>query len=151
MGQDRKRLVIGADDAGLGLKTVITGFLDERGVAYDDVGVDTPDATALGIDYPDVAETVATGIRDGRYDRGILICGTGIGMSIAANRHQHIRAALCHSGLEATLTRKHNNANVLCLGARIIGIETAKDCLQKFLTTEFEGGRHEKRLAKLAC
>ena len=146
---DSKPIVIGADDAGLGLKGIIKGYLDDLGVSYDDVGVDTPDATALGIDYPDVAETAATGIRDGRYDRGILICGTGIGISMAANRHRHVRAALVHDVTSARLTRQHNNANVLCLGARLTGADVAKDCLKVFLTTDFEGGRHENRVAKL--
>jgi ribose 5-phosphate isomerase B len=149
MGQDRKRLVIGADDAGLGLKTVITGFLDERGVAYDDVGVDTPDATALGIDYPDVAETVATGIRDGRYDRGILICGTGIGMAITANKVPGVRAALAHDVYSAQRARRSNDAQVLTMGARVIGPEAAKTVVAAWLESEFDGGGSTRKVAKI--
>jgi ribose 5-phosphate isomerase B len=106
---DSKPIVIGADDAGLGLKGIIKGYLDDLGVAYDDVGVDTLDATALGIDYPDVAETAATGIRDGRYDRGILICGTGIGMAITANKVPGVRAAQAHDVYSAQRARKSND------------------------------------------
>jgi ribose 5-phosphate isomerase B len=149
MGQDRKRLVIGADDAGLGLKTVITGFLDERGVAYDDVGVDTPDATALGIDYPDVAETVATGIRDGRYERGILICGTGIGMAITANKVPGVRAALAHDVYSAQRARRSNDAQVLTMGARVIGPEAAKTVVAAWLESEFDGGGSTRKVAKI--
>ena len=149
MGQDRKRLVIGADDAGLGLKTVITGFLDERGVAYDDVGVDTLDATALGIDYPDVAETVATGIRDGRYDRGILICGTGIGMAITANKVPGVRAALAHDVYSAQRARRSNDAQVLTMGARVIGPEAAKTVVEAWLESEFDGGGSTRKVAKI--
>jgi len=149
MGQDRKRLVIGADDAGLGLKTVITGFLDEQGVAYDDAGVDTPDATALGIDYPDVAETVATGIRDGRYDRGILICGTGIGMAITANKVPGVRAALAHDVYSAQRARRSNDAQVLTMGARVIGPEAAKTVVAAWLESEFDGGGSTRKVAKI--
>jgi ribose 5-phosphate isomerase B len=149
MEQDRKRLVIGADDAGLGLKTVITGFLDEQGVAYDDVGVDTPDATALGIDYPDVAETVATGIRDGRYDRGILICGTGIGMAITANKVPGVRAALAHDVYSAQRARRSNDAQVLTMGARVIGPEAAKTVVAAWLDSEFDGGGSTRKVAKI--
>ena len=149
MGQDRKRLVIGADDAGLGLKTVIKGFLDEQGVAYDDAGVDTPDATALGIDYPDVAETVATGIRDGRYDRGILICGTGIGMAITANKVPGVRAALAHDVYSAQRARRSNDAQVLTMGARVIGPEAAKTVVAAWLESEFDGGGSTRKVAKI--
>jgi len=149
MGQDRKRLVIGADDAGLSLKTVIRGYLDERGVPYDDVGVDTPDATALGIDYPDVAETAATGIRDGRYDRGILICGTGIGMAITANKVPGVRAALAHDVYSAQRARRSNDAQVLTMGARVIGPEAAKTVVGAWLDAEFDGGGSTRKVAKI--
>ena len=100
------------------------------------------------VDYPDYANTLCEWVKknDGM---GILICGSGIGMSIAANRHAGIRAALCSEGLSAQFSRRHNNANVLCLGERLIGIEIAKDCVKQFLNTEFEGGRHQGRVTKL--
>ena len=143
------RVVIGADDAGFELKAIIESYLDERGVAYDDIGVDSPDATALGVDYPDVAERAATAIRDGRYERGILICGTGIGMSIVANRFPKVRAALCHDHFTAQMSRQHNDANVLVMGERVIGRGVACEILTTWLETEFEGGRHQLRLNKI--
>ena len=146
---DSKPIVIGADDAGLGLKGIIKGYLDDLGVAYDDVGVDTPDATALGIDYPDVAETAATGIRDGRYDRGILICGTGIGMAIAANKVPGVRAAQAHDVYSAERARKSNNAQILTLGARVIGPESAKTVVHAWLDSEFAGGASTRKVEKL--
>ncbi len=147
---DSKPIVIGADDAGLGLKGIIKGYLDDLGVAYDDVGVDTPDATALGIDYPDVAETAATGIRDGRYDRGILICGTGIGMAITANKVPGVRAAQAHDVYSAQRARKSNDAQVLTMGARVIGPETAKTIVAAWLESEFDGGGSTRKVAKIA-
>lgn len=146
---DRKPIVIGADDAGLGLKTVIKGHLDDLGVAYDDVGVETADATALGIDYPDVAETAATAIRDGRYERGILICGTGIGMAIAANKVPGVRAALAHDVYSAQRARRSNDAQVLTMGARVIGPEAAKTVVSAWLESEFDGGGSTRKVAKI--
>jgi ribose 5-phosphate isomerase B len=93
---------------------------------------------------------LADALRDGRAGRGVLICGTGIGISIAANRHRHVRAAVCHDGTSARLARAHNDANVLALGARLIGIEEAKDCVRTFFTTGFEGGRHARRIGKFS-
>ena len=147
---DSKPIVIGADDAGFGLKGIIEGYLDDLGVAYEDVGVDTADATALGIDYPDVAETVAVGIRDGRYDRGILICGTGIGMAIAANKVPGVRAAQAHDVYSAQRARKSNDAQVLTMGARVIGPETAKTIVAAWLESEFDGGGSARKVAKIA-
>jgi ribose 5-phosphate isomerase B len=144
-----KKLVIGADDAGLGLKEIVKGYLDERGVAYDDVGVETPDATAQGIDYPDVAETAALGIRDGRYDRGILICGTGIGMAITANKVPGVRAALAHDVYSAQRARRSNDAQVLTMGARVIGPEAAKTIVGAWLESEFDGGGSTRKVAKI--
>ena len=144
-----KKLVIGADDAGLGLKEIVKGFLDERGVPYDDVGVDTPDATALGIDYPDVAAEAATGIRDGRYDRGILICGTGIGMAITANKVPGVRAALAHDVYSAQRARRSNDAQVLTMGARVIGPEAAKTIVGAWLEAEFDGGGSTRKVEKI--
>lgn len=102
------------------------------------------------VDYPDFANALAKALEEGRASRGVLVCGTGIGISIAANRHRHIRAALCHDSVSARLARAHNDANVLALGARLIGIEVAKECLRVFFNTPFEGGRHAGRVAKLS-
>ena len=102
------------------------------------------------VDYPDMAAALAQAYDGADPHRGLLICGSGIGISIAANRHTHLRAALCHDVTSAILSRQHNDANVLCLGARLVGIETAKGALIAFLGTEFEGGRHARRVAKLA-
>jgi ribose 5-phosphate isomerase B len=98
----------------------------------------------------EMGKWIANNSDNNQDKKGILICGSGIGMSIAINRHRPVRAALCHDGLSARLSRKHNDANVLCLGARLIGIDTAKDCVNEFLNTEFEGGRHSARVEKLS-
>ena len=111
-----------------------------------DLGTDGP----ASVDYPDYADSLARTILEGRAERGVLVCGTGIGISIAANRHRGIRAATCHDETTARLTREHNDANVLALGARIVGEEVAKDCLRAFFRTEFAGGRHQPRVDKLA-
>ena len=111
-----------------------------------DLGTNGPDSG----DYPDYADGLATAIKGTRAKIGVLICGSGIGISIAANRHSGIRAALCHDTLTARLARQHNDANVLAMGARIIDADVAKDCLDVFLNTEFEGGRHLRRVGKLA-
>ncbi len=105
--------------------------------------------SSASVDYPDFGHAMGDAIDDGRAPRGIIVCGSGIGISIAANRHKGVRAALCTSGLMARLARQHNNANVLALGSRIIGFETAMDCLNEFLNTEFEGGRHAGRAEKI--
>ncbi len=138
-------LAIAADHAGFDLKTSIKTALDERGIEVLDLGPDRPDR----IDYPDMADKLAQAIRRGEAERGILLCGTGIGIGIAANRHRWIRAATCHDVTTARLARAHNDANVLSLGARIIGLQVALDCIEAFLTTPFEGGRHQRRVAKL--
>ena len=101
------------------------------------------------MDYPDYANALAETLREGKAKRGVLVCGSGIGVSIAANRHPGIRAALCHDAVTARLARQHNDANVLVMGSRTTGLEVAKDCLRIFLTTAFEGGRHARRVAKL--
>jgi ribose 5-phosphate isomerase B len=138
-------ILIASDHAAVALKSELITELRALGYAPTDLGTHSTES----VDYPDYAAALAKGIKEGKAERGVMLCGSGIGMSIAANRHSHIRAALCQSGLEARLARKHNDANVLCLGARIIGSERAKDCLREFLKTEFEGGRHKKRLEKL--
>lgn len=146
---DTARLVIGADDAGFDLKGIIERYLDEQDVAYDDIGVESPEVTALGIDYPDIAERAAIGIRDARYDRGILICGTGIGMAIAANKVPGVRAAQAHDVYSAERARKSNNAQILTLGARVIGPESAKTVVRAWLESEFAGGASTLKVEKI--
>jgi ribose 5-phosphate isomerase B len=141
----RETIAVASDHAGFELKSALAPVLAEQGFAILDLG--THDRQS--VDYPDFAAAMAGAIKDGRAARGLLICGTGIGISIAANRHPGIRAALCHDGLTARLARQHNDANILVLGGRLIGIETAKDCLATFLSTPFDGGRHTGRVAKL--
>ncbi len=142
-----KSLAIAADHGGVELKSAIINVLKERGIEVHDLGTN---GTA-SVDYPDYAQAVAKSIIEGNAEAGILVCGSGIGMSIAANRYPQIRAALVHDRLSAQLCRQHNNANVLCLGARLLGDATALDCVDAFLSTEFEGGRHEGRVAKMSC
>lgn len=139
-------IAIACDHAAVELKNALADALKNLGKNVMDLGVNSSDS----VDYPDQANAVCAKIESGAANLGILICGSGIGMSIAANRNRHIRAALCRSGLEARLSRQHNNANVLCLGARIIGVETAKDCVMEFLTAEFQGGRHQNRIDKMS-
>lgn len=139
-------IAIACDHAGLALKAELSAALSAGGYRVLDLGTDGP----ASVDYPDFAHAVAAALADGRATRGVLICGTGIGISIAANRHAHVRAALCHDITTARLCREHNDANVLVLGARTTGIETARDCLQAFLGTEFAGGRHQRRIDKMA-
>ncbi len=141
-----KPIAVASDHAGYDLKAALAEALVAMGYEIVDLGTDGPDS----VDYPDFAKAMIRAIVEGRVERGVLVCGTGVGISIAANRHPGIRAALCHNETTARLAREHNDANVLALGARIVGVEVAKDCLKAFLTTEFAGGRHEKRVAKLA-
>lgn len=138
-------IAIAADHAGVEMKAQLVKELQAVGFTPIDLGTHSTES----VDYPDFAHEMAARVKQGEVSRGILICGSGIGISIAANRHAHIRAALCHNGLEAKMARKHNDANILALGARMIGIETAKDCLHSFLKTEFEGGRHQRRVEKI--
>jgi ribose 5-phosphate isomerase B len=141
----KQPIVLGADHGGFELKQILAASLRERGQEVIDIGCHTSES----VDYPDIAESLVAVIAAGRADRGILVCGTGIGISIAANRHPDIRAALCHDTTTARLARAHNNANVLALGARVIGPATAIDCMDTFLATAFEGGRHARRVGKL--
>jgi len=139
-------IAIASDHAGVGLKSILTEDLEGLGFEVRDLG--TQDEQS--VDYPDVADALAEAIGAGGIERGVLICGSGIGISMAANRHRHIRAAPCHDALSARLARQHNDANVLALGARLIGTDTARDCLRTFLATEFEGGRHQRRVGKIS-
>lgn len=139
-------IAVAADHGGVELKTLLLADLRARGLDVLDLGTNSTES----VDYPDFAQAVAFAIRDGRAARGVLVCGSGIGMSIAANRYPEIRAALVHDNLSARLCRQHNDANVLCLGGRLIGPEVARDCLAAFLDTPFEGGRHARRVAKMS-
>jgi ribose 5-phosphate isomerase B len=141
------RIAIGADHAGFELKELIKQTLDELRIAYRDVGTDSDDS----VDYPDFAAKVARGVASGEFDRGVLVCGTGIGMALAANKIPGVRAAPVMDLETARLAREHNNANVLALGARVTPPERALDIVRLFLKTEFEGGRHERRLSKVTA
>ena len=141
------KIAISSDHGGNNLRKEIIQQLEELGLSYKDFGPNNDDS----VDYPDYAVPVTDGVASGEFDRGILICGTGIGMSIAANKHDGIRAACCSDCFSARLTREHNDANVLCMGGRVIAPETACELADIFLHTEFEGGRHERRVNKIPC
>jgi ribose 5-phosphate isomerase B len=138
-------IALAADHAGYALKEKLKELLVEHGREVLDLGT----YSAEPADYPDQANAVAAALAEGRAQRGVLVCGTGIGIAIAANRHRHVRAALCHDVTTTRLAREHNDANVLVLGGRIVGEATARDCLATFLETPFAGGRHARRVAKL--
>ena len=139
------KLVIGSDHGGIHLKEVLKQHLAERGIEVTDAGTYTEESC----DYPDIAVKVCREITDGHAERGILVCGTGIGMSMAANKVKGIRAALCGDVFSATMSREHNNANVICLGERVLGPGLALSILDAWLDTEFAGGRHERRVNKI--
>ena len=139
-------IAIGSDHGGYELRQEIMKHLEKRGLEYKDFGCDTPAST----DYPIYGKKVAEAVASGECEKGILICGTGIGISMAANKVNGVRAAVCSEPTSARLTREHNNANILAIGARIVGDELAKDIVRTFLTTEYSNGeRHERRLALL--
>lgn len=138
-------IAVASDHAGFSLKNLLADEMRAAGLEVLDLGTDGPES----VDYPDFGKAVAEAVTGGRASRGVVVCGTGIGISIAANRYPGVRAAVCHDISSARLARQHNDANVLALGARLIGVETAKDCLKAFLETSFEGGRHVGRVAKL--
>lgn len=142
---ESKKIAIASDHAGFQLKTRVIEFLQKAGHEVLDLGPENADR----VDYPDFGYKLAEAIRDSKAPRGIAICGSGIGISIAVNRYKGVRAALAHDVTSAKLSRLHNDANVLALGARLIGEETALECVDVFLKTEFEGGRHEGRVEKL--
>jgi len=125
---------------------MLKNFLLKKGYEVLDLGSNGPES----VDYPDYANALAAAIKEDKASRGVLVCGSGIGVSIAANRHAHIRAALVHDRLTAELCRQHNNANVLVMGGRVIGPDVAKDCLDAFLNTKFDGGRHQRRIDKMS-
>lgn len=139
------KIVLGADHGGYQLKEVIKKYLTEKGYEVLDKGTYSTDS----VDYPDYAKAVAQSILNKEADYGVLVCGTGLGISIAANRYKGIRAALCNNTTMAKLTREHNNANILALGGRTTGDVLALDILDTFLNTEFQGGRHQHRIDKM--
>jgi len=139
------RIALGCDHRGLKLKQVIIGLLDELGHDYQDFGGYSTDP----VDYTDIAKQVAEAVASGEFDQGILICSSGIGMSIAANKVRGIRAALCCTTFGAERARRHNDANVLCLGQDTLDIASALDIVRVYLSTTFEGGRHLRRLEKI--
>lgn len=141
------KIAIGCDHGGLEHKNAIIAHLKERGFEVVNFGTDTLDS----VDYPDIAVKVCNAVVSHECERGILVCGTGIGMSIAANKIKGIRAAALSDHYSAKYTRLHNNANILCLGGRVIGIGTALELTDIFTDTEYEGGRHQKRLDKIAA
>lgn len=140
------KIAIASDHGGYELKQHIMALLTELGHEYTDFGCYSTDS----MDYPDVAFPAAEAVARNEYERGILICGTGIGVSICANKVRGVRCALCGDVLSAELTRQHNDSNVLAMGGRIIGVETAKAIVKTWLGTEFLGGRHARRVAKIA-
>lgn len=141
------RIAIGADHAGVALKDQLKQWLIERGDTVDDLGTYTADS----VDYPDYAAAVGHAVADGRADRGLLVCGSGIGMAIAANKVPGIRAAAVVDEASARLSREHNDANVLTLGARLTTVDEARELLRIFLVTEYQGGRHQQRIDKISA
>jgi len=139
-------IAIGSDHAGLDLKNDVIALLRELGHKFTDYGTDTPQS----VDYPDFGEKVSVAVGCGKADRGILICGTGIGMSIVANKFRNVRAALCNDLFSAKMSRLHNDANILVMGGRIIGKDLAKEIVRTWIETAFDGGRHVNRLRKIS-
>ncbi len=139
------KIAIGCDHGGLEHKNAIKEHLEARGFEVIDSGI----YEQVSVDYPDIAKKVCADIISGKCERGILVCGTGIGMSIAANKIKGIRAAACSEHFSAKFTRLHNDSNVICLGGRVIGVGTAIELADIFVDTEFEGGRHETRVNKI--
>jgi ribose 5-phosphate isomerase B len=139
------QVALGSDHAGFSLKEEIKRYLREAGIDFHDFGAFGPEA----VDYPDFALAVAEAVAAGRFARGILCCGTGIGVAIAANKVPGVRAALCHDTFSARASREHNDANVLTLGARVIGPGLAREIVRTWLAAEFVGGRHQRRLEKI--
>jgi ribose 5-phosphate isomerase B len=138
------RIALGSDHAGFDLKEFVREHLSARGAVVVDLGT----GSTASVDYPDYARKVCEAVLDGSADRGVLLCGTGIGMSMMANRFKGIRAALCHDHFTAVAARSHNDANVLVMGGRIIGTDLAREIVDTWLDTPFEGDRHERRIKK---
>ena len=140
-----KKIFISSDHAGFKLKEIIKNFLDKNKIAYNDLGPNTDNR----VDYPDFAHKVAKKVKISKNNVGILVCGSGMGMNIAANRHKNIRAAQCYNSKSTKLSRLHNDANIITLGSRLLSKNTALKCVNIFLKTNFEGGRHLKRIKKI--
>jgi len=141
------RVAIASDHAAIEMKTALVEWLTEAGHDVDDLGPMTSDS----VDYPDYGYKLANAVASGDAERGVALCGSGIGISMAVNRNPACRCALVSEGLSAKLSREHNDANVIAMGARLVGIEIAKDCLNNFLNTEFGGDRHQRRVDKLSA
>ena len=140
------RIAIGSDHAGFDLKKICRAYLEKKaGYNLTDMGV----FSRRSSDYPKIAHKVAGAVAQGEYDRGILICGSGIGMSMVANRHKGVRAALCHNIFSAKMSRRHNDANILTMGERVLGVDLALEILDVFMSTKFEGGRHRRRIEQI--
>lgn len=142
-----KKIAIGGDHAGFSYKEEIKQLLESKSLEVKDFGTHSTDS----VDYPDYVHPLASAIEEGVHDLGIVICGSGNGVAITANKHQGIRAALCWNTDLAELARQHNNANVIAIPARFVSVELAKEMVEAFLNTQFEGGRHERRVNKIAC
>jgi len=140
-------IAIGADHAGFELKSQVKDWLEPQVSVIKDLGTDSEES----VDYPDFAHAVSGEVEKGNYELGILICGSGIGVDMTANKHQGIRSALCWQKEISKLAKSHNNANVICLPGRFISFEDAKEILNTFFTTDFEGGRHDRRIDKISC
>jgi len=136
---------IGTDHAGFEVKPFVIDYLQKKGIEVEDLGTYSSES----VDYPDYAHKVAEAVLANEGTMGILICGTGIGMSLAANKHKGIRAALCHDYYTASMSRRHNNANILCFGARVVGKGEIESILEGWLNSKFEGGRHQRRVEKI--
>lgn len=141
------KIAIGSDHAGYELKTKVVGWLEQKVQILKDLGTDSEES----VDYPDFAHAVSGEVEKGNYDLGILICGSGIGVDMTANKHQGIRSALCWKKEISKLAKSHNNANVICLPGRFITFDEAKEILDTFFNTKFEGGRHDRRINKISC
>ena len=144
MNTNSTPIVIGCDHAAYDLKEKIKAFMIEKGIKVEDVGAHSEDS----VDYPDFGNKVASMVSKGEFERGILLCGSGIGMSMVANRFPHVRAALCSDLFSAIMSRRHNNSNILVLGARVIGDVLALELVKVWLETPFDGGRHQLRIDK---
>ncbi|MGM8364774.1 ribose 5-phosphate isomerase B [Virgibacillus sp. W0181] len=140
------KVIITADHAGMTVRNEVISLLEEMGIEYEDTGCDC----TTSVDYPDYALPAAKRVAEGEFDRGIFICGTGIGMSISANKVKGIRCALTHDVYSAKLTRQHNDSNVLAMGERVVGPGLAREIAKVWLETEFDGGRHANRIGKIA-
>jgi ribose 5-phosphate isomerase B len=140
------RIAVGSDHAGYALKTEVLAHLAAAGHEVDDLGADSAE---VPVDYPLVGRSVGDAVADGRAERGVCVCGSGIGIGIAANKVDGVRAAVVHDVTSARLARAHNDANIMCLGQRLTGQATALDAVDAFFSTEFEGGRHQRRIDQI--